>query len=120
MSRFASSNGIVKHMNNAAIDPKPTDWNGQVMQKRIASRYAAERRFKAMGFLAVALSTLFLAFLLFTMLGQGLRPKGYHPLVDAKPADLIERMIGDVKRVMHGVVDQMPTHEAFIAKYCKA
>ena len=72
MSRFASSNGIVKHMNNAAIDPKPTDWNGQVMQKRIASRYAAERRFKAMGFLAVALSTLFLAFLLFTMLGQGL------------------------------------------------
>ena len=54
------------------------------------------------------------------MFGQGLRPKGYHPLVDAKPADLIERMIGDVKRVMHGVVDQMPTHEAFIAKYCKA
>ncbi len=54
------------------------------------------------------------------MFGQGLRPKGYHPLVDAKPAELIERMIGDVKRVMHGVVDQMPTHEAFIAKYCQA
>ena len=60
-------------MNNAVIDPSPTDWNGQIMQKRIASRYAAERRFKAMGFFAVALSTLFLAFLLFTMLGQGLR-----------------------------------------------
>ena len=43
------------------------------MQKRIARRYAAERRFKAMGFVAVALSTLFLAFLLFTMMGQGLR-----------------------------------------------
>lgn len=51
----------------------PTDWNGSVMQKRIASRYAAERRFKAMGFIAVALSTLFLVFLLVTMLGQGLR-----------------------------------------------
>jgi phosphate transport system permease protein len=38
----------------------PTDWNGSVMQKRIARRYAAERRFKAMGFAAVALSTLFL------------------------------------------------------------
>ncbi|HEV7233068.1 MAG TPA: DUF3333 domain-containing protein, partial [Sphingorhabdus sp.] len=60
-------------MNNAAIDPTPTDWNGAAMQQRIARRYAAERRFRAMGFVAVALSTLFLAFLLFTMLGQGLR-----------------------------------------------
>ena len=60
-------------MSNAIMDPMPTDWNGQIMQKRIAGRYAAERRFKAMGFLAVALSTLFLAFLLFTMMGQGLR-----------------------------------------------
>jgi len=60
-------------MSNAIMDPTPTDWNGQIMQKRIARRYAAERRFKAMGFLAVALSTVFLAFLLFTMLGQGLR-----------------------------------------------
>jgi tryptophan halogenase len=54
------------------------------------------------------------------MFGQGLRPKGYHPLVDAKPAELIERMVVDVKRVMHGVVDMMPTHEAFIAQNCKA
>jgi phosphate transport system permease protein len=60
-------------MSNAIMDPTPTNWNGQIMQKRIAGRYAAERRFKAMGFLAVALSTLFLAFLLFTMMGQGLR-----------------------------------------------
>lgn len=60
-------------MSEAMMDPTPTDWNGQIMQKRIARRYAAERRFKAMGFLAVALSTVFLGFLLFTMLGQGLR-----------------------------------------------
>ncbi len=53
--------------------PAPTDWNGSVMQKRIARRYAAERRFKAMGFIAVALSTIFLIFLLVTMLGQGVR-----------------------------------------------
>ncbi|MBL0923522.1 MAG: phosphate ABC transporter permease PstA [Sphingomonadaceae bacterium] len=55
------------------IDRTPTDWNGTAMQKRIARRYAAERRFRAIGFIAVALSTLFLAFLLFTMLGQGVR-----------------------------------------------
>ena len=60
-------------MSEAMTEPTPTDWNGQIMQKRIARRYAAERRFKVMGFLAVALSTLFLAFLLFTMMGQGLR-----------------------------------------------
>jgi phosphate transport system permease protein len=50
----------------------PTDWSGEAMQKRIARRYAAERRFKALGFVAVALSTLFLAFLLFTMVGKGI------------------------------------------------
>ncbi len=60
-------------MNSNAVDPAPTDWNGNVMQKRIARRYAAERRFKAMGFIAVALSTIFLVFLLVTMLGQGVR-----------------------------------------------
>ena len=60
-------------MSEAMMDPTPTDWNGHMMQKRIARRYRAERRFKAMGFLAVALSTVFLGFLLFTMLGQGLR-----------------------------------------------
>ncbi|MEP7350335.1 MAG: phosphate ABC transporter permease PstA [Sphingorhabdus sp.] len=60
-------------MNRAAIDPISTDWNGTAMQKRIARRYAAERRFKAMGFGAVLLSTVFLAFLLFAMLGQGVR-----------------------------------------------
>jgi phosphate transport system permease protein len=60
-------------MNSPRPNANPTDWNGTIMQKRIARRYAAERRFKAMGFLAVLLSTAFLAFLLFTMLGQGIR-----------------------------------------------
>jgi len=50
----------------------PTDWKSDAMRKRIARRYAAERRFKAAGLLAVALSAAFLAFLLFSMLGNGL------------------------------------------------
>lgn len=54
------------------------------------------------------------------MLGQGIHPHGYHPLVDAKPDELIVKMLADVKRVMHGVVELMPTHEAFIAEHCKA
>ena len=51
----------------------PTDWKGAVMQTRIAKRYAAERRFKLMGLAAVLLSGAFLAFLLFVMVGNGLR-----------------------------------------------
>ncbi|MDI1296863.1 MAG: phosphate ABC transporter permease PstA [bacterium] len=51
----------------------PTDWKSDVMRQRIARRYASERRFKYIGMGAVALSAAFLAFLLFTMMGNGLR-----------------------------------------------
>lgn len=51
----------------------PTDWTSRAMQKRIAGRYAAERRFRLMGLGAVLLSGAFLAFLLFVMIGNGLR-----------------------------------------------
>ncbi|PAL25208.1 phosphate ABC transporter permease PstA [Sphingopyxis sp. GW247-27LB] len=51
----------------------PTDWTAPAMQKRIAARYAAERRFKALGLGAVLLSGLFLAFLLTVMVGNGAR-----------------------------------------------
>lgn len=51
----------------------PTDWKGAAMQKRIAGRYAAERRFKFIGLGAVLLSGAFLAFLLFVMVGNGAR-----------------------------------------------
>jgi len=54
-------------------DTAPTDWNAPAMQSRIARRYAAERRFKALGLGAVLLSGLFLAFLLFVMVGNGAR-----------------------------------------------
>jgi len=55
------------------IKRNPTDWHGAAMQKRIARRYAAERRFKALGMAAVMLSAGFLAFLLVVMVGNGFR-----------------------------------------------
>lgn len=55
------------------VDPTPTDWSSPAMRKRLARRYRAERRFRALGFLAILLSTLFLAVLLFAMVGNGLR-----------------------------------------------
>jgi tryptophan halogenase len=54
------------------------------------------------------------------MFGQGIHPQGYHPLVDSKPEELIEKMVNNVKDVMSGVANLMPTHDAFIAENCKA
>ena len=50
----------------------PTDWASPAMTRRIRRRYAAEARFRAFGFVAVAASVLFLAFLLVNMLIHGL------------------------------------------------
>jgi phosphate transport system permease protein len=50
----------------------PTDWRTQAMQARIRKRYVAERRFRLLGLAAVVMSAGFLAFLLFTMLVNGL------------------------------------------------
>jgi phosphate transport system permease protein len=52
---------------------RPTDWKTAEMQRRIAKRYASERRFRAIGFFAVAISAAFLAFLLVSMMWNGLR-----------------------------------------------
>ena len=51
----------------------PTDWTSDAMRRRIARRYSAERRFKALGLLAILLSAGFLAFLLVSMAANGLR-----------------------------------------------
>ncbi|MEP7315386.1 MAG: phosphate ABC transporter permease PstA [Sphingomicrobium sp.] len=47
-------------------------WTDGSMAVRIRKRYAAERRFRALGFAAVALSVAFLLFLLITMASRGL------------------------------------------------
>lgn len=78
----------------------PTDWKAPAMQRRIAARYAAERRFKAMGLGAVLLSGLFLAFLLTVMVGNGARGFTYtHVAVPidfaATPLPLDPARLGD-------------------------
>ena len=54
-------------MSNPAVD-----WTSKDAEKRLARRYAAERRFKLFGLAAVALSLAFLVFLLGTMLIGGI------------------------------------------------
>ena len=48
-----------------------TDWASPVMQARVRSRYAKERRFRFMGFAALALAGAFLLFLLGTIFANG-------------------------------------------------
>jgi tryptophan halogenase len=54
------------------------------------------------------------------MLGQGIRPKGYHALVDHMPQAELERMLANVRKVVAEVARQMPSHEEFVAKHCAA
>ncbi len=54
------------------------------------------------------------------MWGQGLRPKGYHPLADQLTAEqLAEFMAVSHKHATH-VAAQMPDHKAYIAAQCAA
>ena len=64
----------------------PTDWRTASMERRIRSRYAAERRFRAFGLAAVVISAGFLVFLLVSMLGQG--ANGFTRTEIALPVDL--------------------------------
>lgn len=50
---------------------QPTDWRGAAMQKRIAARYRAERRFRMLGLVSLILAGAFLLFLLSSIVSKG-------------------------------------------------
>lgn len=54
------------------------------------------------------------------MLGQGLYPKGYHPLVDVMSDEEFDRRMAHVKRVLDTAVDYVPAHKEFIDNNCKS
>jgi tryptophan halogenase len=54
------------------------------------------------------------------MVGQGLRPRGYDPLVDNTDEDAIAAMMANLKAVVADTARRMPTHEDFITRHCKA
>lgn len=54
------------------------------------------------------------------MLGQGIRPRSYHPAVDwVKDEDMLS-LVNHVEKVVSSNVALMPRHEDFIARYCAA
>ena len=54
------------------------------------------------------------------MQGQGLRPRGYNPIVDVVDADDISVFIDGIRHAIQKCVELMPTHEKFIQMNCLA
>jgi tryptophan halogenase len=54
------------------------------------------------------------------MVGQGILPRAWHPLVDNVPDEELSRFIDSVGRTISNCVDAMPPHQAFIDRCCKA
>jgi len=54
------------------------------------------------------------------MLGQGIVPQGYHPIVDEMPEDKLVEHVEGVRAMLAQAVATMPTHEEWIDHYWKA
>ncbi|MCF6192888.1 MAG: tryptophan 7-halogenase, partial [Kangiellaceae bacterium] len=54
------------------------------------------------------------------MNGQGIKPRGYHPLVDVVEANEIERRLAHIHSVIQKSAEIMPMQDDFIKEHCKA
>ena len=54
------------------------------------------------------------------MVGQRIVPRKYHPIVDRMSDQDLYEFVGKVEQVIKSCVDVMPSHQAFIDKWCKA
>lgn len=54
------------------------------------------------------------------MIGQGIVPAKYHPMVDQLPGPQLEGLMRSVKGVIDTCVESMPMHQMFIDRFCKA
>jgi tryptophan 7-halogenase len=54
------------------------------------------------------------------MLGQGITPPGYDPLVDSLPLENLRKFVRHAKDVTAKTAAAMPTHQAFIDQNCSA
>jgi tryptophan halogenase len=53
------------------------------------------------------------------MLGQGIVPEQYHPVIDVMDDDELDRFLSKIKSNVNATVSQLPQHEAYIEQYCK-
>lgn len=54
------------------------------------------------------------------MLGQGIKPNTYSPLVDAMDQEKLGKEVQEMEKSIKYIVQHMPTHAEFLKKYCPA
>lgn len=54
------------------------------------------------------------------MLGQGIVPEQYHPVVDVMDDEELSRFLQEIKSNVGKTVSQLPDHEAYVEQYCKS
>lgn len=54
------------------------------------------------------------------MLGQGLMPEQYHPIVNMMTDDELDSFLRGIDQYVSTLVSQLPSHQDFIHYYCKA
>jgi len=54
------------------------------------------------------------------MLGQGLIPEHYHPIVDMMSDDELEQFLKNISISVEQTVSQLPSHQQFLSQYCPA
>ena len=54
------------------------------------------------------------------MMGQGIVPEQYHPVVDVMGKDELSRFLATIKSRVDASVSQLPIHDAYIDQYCRA
>ncbi len=76
--------------------------------------------FKASGRLFREQNDLFLeSSWLQVLIGQGIIPRDYHPLADTMSNEKIEAMLKQIQAIKNEPVSQLPSHDDFIANFCK-
>lgn len=53
------------------------------------------------------------------MLGQGLEPEQYHPIVNMMTEEELERFLTGIQGTVGKLVEQLPEHQRFIDHYCR-
>ena len=52
------------------------------------------------------------------MLGQGIEPKGYHPIVEMAGDDELKRFLAGIRASVGQIVELQPMHRDYVAQYC--
>ncbi|HEX6260865.1 MAG TPA: tryptophan 7-halogenase, partial [Woeseiaceae bacterium] len=52
------------------------------------------------------------------MIGQGLVPEDYHPLVNALSREQLDEFLDNVKKIIDEAVRRLPDHAQFLQQYC--